>query len=273
MSVGIRLSPESDLVLAGTYERQVAASLPRVWENVFDWQHLPALHAGYFAAVELLQNGPLGWRIGVVNQPGGPDRAQVLELQAERAAGRYCVATLQGPGVGTRIKTRLTVLGRRRTGIEVEFHVPKAPRDRLAATSARYQASYERLWDEDEVMMIARQRACDAKARRRSATAPRTRHLGAIDALRRRLPLVITFGGERFRIVDLDGVLVVHGVTCPHWLGPLEATRIVAGCIRCPWHGYSFDVRTGRSAEGRGLRLAEPPRIFVEGGQVSLTTG
>jgi nitrite reductase/ring-hydroxylating ferredoxin subunit len=43
--------------------------------------------------------------------------------------------------------------------------------------------------------------------------------------------------GEEFHA--LDGV-------CPHQGGPLGKGKL-AGCIvTCPWHGWQFDVRTGR---------------------------
>ena len=68
----------------------------------------------------------------------------------------------------------------------------------------------------------------------------------------------------------LTHVLMAYAATCPHWLGPLDATPVVDGCVRCPWHGYRFDVRSGGSADGRGLRLATPPRVLIEEGQVEL---
>jgi nitrite reductase/ring-hydroxylating ferredoxin subunit len=49
-------------------------------------------------------------------------------------------------------------------------------------------------------------------------------------------------------------------------LGPLGDARVVDGCVECPWHGYRFDMRTGRSADGRGLRLATVGRIAVDEG-------
>jgi nitrite reductase/ring-hydroxylating ferredoxin subunit len=36
------------------------------------------------------------------------------------------------------------------------------------------------------------------------------------------------------------------------------------GCITCPWHGYRFDIATGLSADGRGLRLGPCPRIDID---------
>ena len=61
----------------------------------------------------------------------------------------------------------------------------------------------------------------------------------------------------RSRLLELkDGALVAHGTICPHWLGPLEDAVPQNGRLRCPWHDYLFDVRTGTSADGHGYRLA-----------------
>jgi hypothetical protein len=40
------LGVDPALHLAATYAREVEAGTARVWENVFDWEHFPALHAG-----------------------------------------------------------------------------------------------------------------------------------------------------------------------------------------------------------------------------------
>jgi nitrite reductase/ring-hydroxylating ferredoxin subunit len=44
------------------------------------------------------------------------------------------------------------------------------------------------------------------------------------------------------------------------------AIEVEDGCVRCPWHGYRFDLRTGLSADGRGLRLAPAPEVRVDPG-------
>jgi nitrite reductase/ring-hydroxylating ferredoxin subunit len=75
----------------------------------------------------------------------------------------------------------------------------------------------------------------------------------------------VELNGEPFRILELeDGVLVAHSTICPHWLGPLEEVMPEDGILRCPWHGYRFDLRTGANADGRGCRLAPAPRVFVD---------
>ena len=80
-----------------------------------------------------------------------------------------------------------------------------------------------------------------------------------------RLPLLVELDGEPFRILELeDGVLVAHSTICPHWLGPLDEAAPENGVLRCPWHGYRFDLRTGMSVDGRGCRLAPAPRVVVD---------
>jgi nitrite reductase/ring-hydroxylating ferredoxin subunit len=117
--------------------------------------------------------------------------------------------------------------------------------------------------------MMRRERVL-ARRRRSRGRNPRSKVLGLIADVRARVPLVVEFGGEPFRIVELEGRLVAHAATCPHWLGPLDQAMVVDGCIRCPWHGYRFDVRTGASADGRGLSLPRAPEVVIVDGQVSL---
>ena len=243
-------------------------SLARVWENVFDWEHLPALHAEDFVAVVLLECADWGWRVRLVNQPGDRDKAQTIVMRADRAAGLYCAATLDGPGAGTEIRTRLEPRSPHRTSVIVEFHVPESRPDRLARIGERYAEIYRRLWDQDEAMMVLRERAL--AARRRRYVTPRARKLGGFDAVRAAAPMVVSFGGARFRIVELDGGLVAHAATCPHWLGPLDSVPAQNGVIQCPWHGYLFDIRTGRSCDGHSLRLEPAPQVSVENGWVFL---
>lgn len=267
------------LALAATYRREVAASLARVWENVHDWEHLPWLHGSSFAAVELLGRGPAGWRVRLVAQPGDPARAQVVELLADEPAHRYRVVTRDGPGTGSEIRVQLEPRAPHTTGVVVEFHVPAMPADKLARIGEIYVELYRRLWDEDEAMMVARERACTQAAARSArgaasrATAPRTAtDLGFEDDVRARLPLVVELGGEHFRLVDVGGAIVAHATTCPHRLGPLEDAAVRDGCVTCPWHGYRFDVRTGASVDGRGLHLAAAPTVAIEHGRVVLRT-
>jgi len=250
----------------GLYRREVDAPIERVWENALDWEHLPWLHAGSFSRIEKLHASAAGWRARVGLTPAGHEI--LLEVVTHRDAGRYVSRTLEGPGAGTEIWTELAPRGER-TGIEVAFLVPGVPPARAAEAGAGFARLYARLWDEDESMMRRRTRELAVRA----ATGPTGPiDLGPLVELRAKLPLLVELGGARVRVLEIAGELVAHATRCPHWLGPLEDAEVLdGGCIRCPWHGYRFDLRSGRSADGRGLRLAPAPRIEVDAvGRVTL---
>lgn len=242
----------------------------RIWENVFDWEHLPWLHASSFHSVDLEESGPWGWRIRLVSQPSDKVAPQILALRVDRDAHRYVVTTLQGQGQGSEIRVQLTSRGAHETDIEVSFFVPEARPERLAVIGARYIEVYTLLWDEDEAMMRQRERALHASRTGRQPALADPVRLGEVVAVRAALPVTVHYAGAHWRVVDLDGDLVAHATVCPHWLGPLDTALIGDGCITCPWHGYKFDVRTGASADGRGLNLQTAPDVWVENGAVWL---
>jgi nitrite reductase/ring-hydroxylating ferredoxin subunit len=251
------------LASVGVYRREVHASIARIWENVLDWEHLPWLHSESFSRIACEHEGPSGWRARVGLAPTSSNMEIVLELALERPALRYVARTLEGPGSGTEIWTRLSPLAPDRTQIEVEFLLPGIPPARREALGRAYVRLYTLLWDQDESMMTRREAELAARARsERSPSGPLP--LGPLAALRPRLPLTVALGGRGFRVVEIEGELFAHATQCPHRLGPLENAPVVAGGLSCPWHGYRFDVRTGRSCDGRALRLASAPRVHVD---------
>jgi nitrite reductase/ring-hydroxylating ferredoxin subunit len=260
------------LSLAAVYEREVAASLDRIWENVLDWEHLPWLHRSSFLAIREVEAGRLGWRACVLlPHPGGP-RPAWIEVRIDRASGRYVTRTLAGVGQETEIWTRLDRAAERRTRVTVEFHLPMSGATghaEIRGAGAMYTALYTRLWDEDEAMMVRRQEVLDVRAAPRGATVV---PLGPASSLRAKLPRVIDLPGARIRVVEVAGKLCAHATVCPHQGGPLEeAVPDGEGCIVCPWHGYRFDLRTGRSIDGRRLVLPAAPTLHEDaGGEVSL---
>jgi nitrite reductase/ring-hydroxylating ferredoxin subunit len=259
----------TSLSLASVYRRVVNASLTRVWENVFDWEHLPALHESHFNRIELLQRYPSGWRVRLTRQPPDASRVQVIRLVADRSTGDYCVQTVEGVGAGSQIWTHLEALDPYHTSVEVSYLVPEHSADRLAILGDKYRRMYQRLWDEDEAMMCHRE--CMLARPRPASTRPAPVRLGQVAEVRARLPFIVDFADQPFRVLELDGELVAHSAVCPHWLGPLDQVQVVDGCIRCPWHGYRFDVRTGASADGRDLQLARSPCVHVSAaGEVTL---
>lgn len=83
------------------------------------------------------------------------------------------------------------------------------------------------------------------------------------------------------KLVDLDGTRVVLarvgeavyacGDVCSHRGGPLSQGKLTGSRLACPWHGWMYDVRTGRCLfPGRGASVPIYPvridgdAIFVE---------
>src|SRR5262245_7324795 len=255
------------IVTVAVYERVIRASLERIWENVLDWEHLPSLHRESFGAIRRIESGEWGWSAEV--KVPGSERALGLRVALDRDELRYVTTTTDGPGAGTEIWTFLEPKAEHETRIRVEFRVPDVSPERIATLGAGYRTLYAKLWDEDEAMM--RRREARLAARKRPPAKSRAPlALGTEADVRARLPLDVLVDDRPFRVIELDGALVAHSTVCPHWLGPLGAGKREGAVVACPWHDYRFDLRTGRSCDGRGLRLEPAPAVRVEEGQVYL---
>ncbi|HXG19931.1 MAG TPA: hypothetical protein VNN62_12780 [Methylomirabilota bacterium] len=151
------------LILIATYRRTIHAALERIWENVRDWEHLPWLHRSSFTSVTLLEQTPTSWRAQITAPPTAAPRGAVIEIKMDVPQLRYWSRTLEGGGAGGEILTCLTPVDERNTDIVVEFRAPGVSDKQADALSAAYLRLYQRLWDEDERMMMRRQELIDAK--------------------------------------------------------------------------------------------------------------
>jgi nitrite reductase (NADH) small subunit len=53
--------------------------------------------------------------------------------------------------------------------------------------------------------------------------------------------------GERIiALFNVDGELHALDGVCPHQGGPLGRGELNGCVVTCPWHGWQFDVKTGR---------------------------
>jgi nitrite reductase/ring-hydroxylating ferredoxin subunit len=195
-----------------------------------------------------------------------------IELITDRAALHYVARTLDGPGASNETWTSLDPVSEHRTGIRVEFCAPPIEEESLRQFGNGMIGLYTLLWNQDEEMMRTRTRALADRdsgdsSWQRPATPAETIPLGSIEAFRARLPFSIEAQGHAYRIIETEGEFVAHSTQCPHRLGPLENCEVHDGVIACPWHGYTFDVRSGRSgrsADGHSLRLRPAPRIEID---------
>jgi nitrite reductase (NADH) small subunit len=95
---------------------------------------------------------------------------------------------------------------------------------------------------------------------------------------------VVTAGGRAIAVLNVDGRLYAIRDACPHQgaalsTGTLGGTFVPSGpheyvyglegrVLRCPWHGFEFDLETGCSLfDPEGVRVRVYP-VAVEDGVV-----
>lgn len=250
--------------VAAVYERTINASLARAWENVLDWEHLPHLHNSSFSSLELEEAGQWGWRARTKGVPEDTSQETLIELVVDRPNSRYVSRTLAGGLPGMEIWTHFTKADERKTQIRVEFHIPNVDEGGAAKLGNLMLGLYETLWDEDEHMMVERQSALDAKTATNKTAAEPLIDLGDVDALTAKLPLTIELAGKPVNIVRIGDALHAYSAECPHMLAPLSEVPVDnEGCITCPWHGYRFDVKTGKVTNGKDLSLSPSFEVTV----------
>jgi 3-phenylpropionate/trans-cinnamate dioxygenase ferredoxin subunit len=106
--------------------------------------------------------------------------------------------------------------------------------------------------------------------------------------------LVVNVKGRDIGVFNVDGEYFALSNRCPHAGGPLCQGKIVAlvrserpghyqltrhqQFLRCPWHGWEFDIRTGQSwCDPESMRArrfnvsVEPGEALVKGPYVAET--
>ena len=63
-------------------------------------------------------------------------------------------------------------------------------------------------------------------------------------------------GGRMVAIANVDGTLHALDGLCPHQGGPLGTGALCGTTLTCPWHGWQFDVTTGRHRVSATVRQA-----------------
>src|SRR5262249_54953547 len=124
------------LTSVATYERVLAVSVERIWENVLDWEHLPALHRDAFGSIRRTDAGDWGWT-AQLRARRGDAREMTVQVVLHRDELRYVTATVEGPGKGTEICTQLEPRAEREPAIRGAVLAPAVPPERGARRAQR----------------------------------------------------------------------------------------------------------------------------------------
>ena len=70
--------------------------------------------------------------------------------------------------------------------------------------------------------------------------------------------------GIPIALFNVDGNFYALHNLCPHRGGPLSEGELLGTEVRCPWHAWSFDVKTGQNSENPDSKVKTYP-VKVEG--------
>lgn len=79
--------------------------------------------------------------------------------------------------------------------------------------------------------------------------------------------LAVQVGDTAVALFRVEGRCYAIANACPHKGGPLAEGDLEGHVVHCPWHGWTWDVRTGTNPRQPAIRVACFP-VTVEDGNV-----
>ncbi len=120
----------------------------------------------------------------------------------------------------------------------------------LGALQSRDQAAMAVITTIGAVAVAGLHLAAALKERREAAPVAATDWVpvtAAADIPEGRAAIASLPSGDRVAVFRHEGALSAISNACAHQNGPLGEGRILDCLVTCPWHGFQYDVRTGRS--------------------------
>jgi nitrite reductase (NADH) small subunit len=95
--------------------------------------------------------------------------------------------------------------------------------------------------------------------------------MATLDELKEGVAKEVEHDGRIYALFNVGGVISAIDGICPHQGGPLADGTIEGTCVTCPWHGWEFDVRTGKTPLGARMKQAVYD-VKIEGQDVLIET-
>src|SRR5215472_8390186 len=73
--------------------------------------------------------------------------------------------------------------------------------------------------------------------------------------------------GRVYALFNVGGTILAIDGICPHQGGPLAEGDVAGTIVTCPWHGWQFDLKSGRMPSGSRVKQ-EVFEVKVEGESV-----
>jgi nitrite reductase/ring-hydroxylating ferredoxin subunit len=85
---------------------------------------------------------------------------------------------------------------------------------------------------------------------------PRFVKLATLDEIPSGSAKEVEFEGRIYALYNIDGGISAIDGICPHQGGPLAEGMVEGTTVTCPWHGWQFDVRSGKTPLGPKIKQA-----------------
>lgn len=59
--------------------------------------------------------------------------------------------------------------------------------------------------------------------------------------------IYVEIDGLPIALANVDGVIYAFSDSCRHEGGPLSSGVLIGETVTCPWHGWTYNVRTGKA--------------------------
>lgn len=80
----------------------------------------------------------------------------------------------------------------------------------------------------------------------------------------------IEVDGEQIALCNVEGKIYAVSGVCPHAGGPLAEGELQGSILTCPFHGWQFEVDSGRCMRIPAMKLKAYP-VKVEGNDILLS--
>ena len=80
--------------------------------------------------------------------------------------------------------------------------------------------------------------------------------------------LCVSSGFKSFALFKIKGTVYCIDNRCTHLFGPLCKGKTKGFNVACPWHGSTFDIRTGKVKKGPTKKPIKSYKVTIKDGDI-----
>jgi len=80
---------------------------------------------------------------------------------------------------------------------------------------------------------------------------------------------VVRVNGKEVALFNVKGEIFAISNTCLHAGGPLGEGKLSSDVVMCPWHGWTYDLKTGASTTMPGAKVPVY-RVVIDGKDIKI---